>query len=215
MKAGGAIAVSLAMHGLALVAAVQWKAAHPSPDAAGPGTETACSVLLLDVAGDEPPPAPLWSAPDFEPPAPVPPMIVSTQDAAPAAFTVPAPVLKRPPANESARAKGARQSARVGGGGGSAGEAGVFSPPQYRRCPAPPYPMAARAKKLAGVVLLRVAVSESGVVESVVLRHSSGHATLDEAALRAVRGWLFQPAHLGDRAVPAAVEVPVRFALTS
>ena len=212
MKAG-AIAVSLALHGLALAAAVRWKTAPSTLPAAGLEEGPEISALVFDAPPAEPPPAPQLSAPDATLAAP--PLIVSVQDFTPPALTAPEPVPARMPAMATARAKGARQTARTGSAGGSAGQAGAFSPPQYRRCPAPPYPAEARARRLSGEVLLRVAVSENGAVESVALRRSSGHATLDEAAVRAVRGWVFQPARLGDRAVSAAVEVPVRFALTS
>ena len=212
MKAG-AIAVSLALHGLALAAAVRWKTAHSAWPAAGSGEGPELAALVLDAPDDEPPPAPQLNAPDAA--LAVPPLIVSTGDFTPPALIVPEPSHPRPLTKESARANGSRPAARGGAAGGSAGLSGVFSPPQYRHCPAPPYPAAARAQRLSGEVLLRVAVLENGAVESVALRRSSGHALLDEAALRAVRGWRFAPAHRGERAVPATVEVPVRFALTS
>ena len=212
MKAG-AIAVSLALHGLALAAVVRWKTAHSAAPAAGSGERPEFAAFVFAAPADEPPPAPQLNAPDAV--LAVPPLIVSMGDFTPPALVIPEPAHPRPLAKESARAKGSRPAARGAGAGGSAGLAGAFSPPQYRHCPAPPYPAAARAQRLSGEVLLRVAVLENGAVESVVLRRSSGHALLDEAALRTVRGWRFAPAQRGGRAVPAAVEVPVRFALSS
>lgn len=212
MKAG-AIAVSLALHGLVLAATVWWKTAHSAGPAAGSGERPELAAFVRDTPADEPPLAPQLNAPDAA--LAVPPLIVSMGDFASPALTVPEPSHPRPLAKEPAPPKGSRLAARGVGAGGNAGLPGAFFPPQYRDCPAPPYPAAARAQRLSGEVLLRVAVLENGAVESVALRRSSGHALLDETALRTVRGWRFAPAHRGGRAVPAAVEVPVRFALSS
>ncbi|MCE9610191.1 MAG: energy transducer TonB [Chthoniobacter sp.] len=219
MKTSGAIPVSLVLHGLALAAAIQWQSTRPPPPAAGAGEPVAAfSFVPRNRTPDAAPPTPTLDVPEFVPPAPDPPVIATTQITAPPTPSAPAPVAPRLVAKETARASGARQTTRGAGGGGSGrliGKSEAFRPPLYHRCPAPAYPAAARAKKIAGVVLLRVAVSESGAVENVSLRRSSGSAALDEAALQVVRGWSFQPAQLGGRAVAASVEVPVRFALTS
>ena len=56
-------------------------------------------------------------------------------------------------------------------------------------------------------------MSAGGHAEAVSVKHSSGHALLDDAAVRAVRAWEFEPARAGGQAVAAVVEVPVRFVL--
>lgn len=61
--------------------------------------------------------------------------------------------------------------------------------------------------------MLRVMVKASGAPETVALRQSSGTAILDEAALAAVKGWRFVPAHQGDQAIDHWVDVPIRFRL--
>jgi protein TonB len=43
---------------------------------------------------------------------------------------------------------------------------------------------------------------------------TSGHASLDAAAMTAVQQWRFVPATRGGTPVPAVAEVPVRFRLT-
>jgi protein TonB len=48
----------------------------------------------------------------------------------------------------------------------------------------------------------------------VLVKQSSGHAVLDEAALAAVRAWRFEPATLNGAPVEAEAEVPIRFKLT-
>ena len=88
-------------------------------------------------------------------------------------------------------------------------------PPAYRYTPAPRYPMLARERGLEGVVVLTVLVRPDGRVEDARVASSSGAAVLDEAALAAVRTWLFAPATRGGRPVESIVEVPVKFALRS
>ena len=85
----------------------------------------------------------------------------------------------------------------------------------YRRNPPPDYPGEALARGWEGIVLLSVVVGPDGRANSLVVAGSSGHASLDEAAVAAVRRWEFQPARLDDRPIPTKVEVPVRFYLTA
>ena len=87
-------------------------------------------------------------------------------------------------------------------------------PPTYRKTPLPPYPAAARAQRLEGLVVLSVLVGANGRVVDVSVASSSGHTLLDQAAAGAVKTWTFAPAHRGTRAVESVVEVPVKFALS-
>jgi protein TonB len=90
----------------------------------------------------------------------------------------------------------------------------LITNPGFRSPPRPPaYPQAAVARGLEGTVLVRVLIAPDGTTREVVLHRSSGAALLDRAALEAVRHWAFMPAAVGGRAVPAWVEVPVRFRL--
>ncbi len=85
----------------------------------------------------------------------------------------------------------------------------------YRLNPAPRYPAAARREKLEGLVLLRVEVSEDGAALKVEVEQSSGHKSLDTAALDAVQRWHFEPARAAGRAIKARAQVPIRFKLES
>jgi protein TonB len=78
---------------------------------------------------------------------------------------------------------------------------------------APAYPESALRRREQGRVVLRVSVSVDGTPIEVGLAETSGHASLDAAALVAVRQWRFSPATQAGRAVPAIAEVPVRFRL--
>jgi protein TonB len=79
----------------------------------------------------------------------------------------------------------------------------------------PPYPAPARRLRLEGTATIRVLVGTDGRPRSVRLEKSSGVAILDEAALKAVRGWTFVAARQGSDPVAAEVNVPVRFRLAS
>ena len=83
----------------------------------------------------------------------------------------------------------------------------------YLRNPAPVYPPMSRRRGEQGKVLVLVEVTPGGIAGEVSLRQSSGYPRLDEAALKAVRGWLFAPARLGADAVAATVVVPITFRL--
>ena len=83
----------------------------------------------------------------------------------------------------------------------------------YLHNPAPAYPAMARRNGEEGRVQLSVRVSAQGRAEQVEVRHSSGYARLDEAALATVRQWRFVPARRGEEAVAASVLVPIVFRL--
>jgi periplasmic protein TonB len=83
----------------------------------------------------------------------------------------------------------------------------------YLHNPKPPYPLIARRMKLEGTVMVRVLVSLTGKAEIVRMGTSSGSNVLDQAALTAVREWLFVPAQQGGQPVSAWVDVPIRFRL--
>lgn len=109
-------------------------------------------------------------------------------------------------ASMSAGGGGGTAGAGRGGGGGPG-----YTPPQFLMRYKPPYPEEARAQRMEGVVMLLVSVDAAGRVLSAQLSQSSGHDVLDRAALAAIRTWRFVPAHQADQAVPATVEVPIRF----
>jgi len=73
------------------------------------------------------------------------------------------------------------------------------------------YPEAARAQGLQGTTYLRVAVTVEGRAENVELLLTSGSDLLDEAAMKAVRGWSFEPARNDAGPFRSVISVPVRF----
>ena len=85
--------------------------------------------------------------------------------------------------------------------------------PRYDINPQPAYPIQARRRGLQGTVMLKVLVDAGGSVADVRLAESSGHSILDQAAINAVRGWIFTPGTTGGRPKQMWVMVPVRFVL--
>lgn len=77
--------------------------------------------------------------------------------------------------------------------------------------PLPEYPIEALRRALHGRVTLRVTVSPAGNVADLAVARSSGHLSFDEAALKAVRDWQFEPARRSGRPVAATVLLPIRF----
>jgi len=87
--------------------------------------------------------------------------------------------------------------------------------PKDDGCRPPRYPAVAQRLGHEGRVLLLVRVGLDGVPITVEVEESSGHESLDEAALSAVRAWVFEPAREDDRVVESLVHVPIRFQLKS
>lgn len=83
-------------------------------------------------------------------------------------------------------------------------------PEAIRRVP-PDYPEAARTARIEGTVLVDALVGRDGTVRDArVLKSVPG---LDEAAVAAVKQWVFKPALRDEAPVSVWVAVPVRFSL--
>jgi len=79
--------------------------------------------------------------------------------------------------------------------------------------PSPLYPVEAVRLGIEGVVILRVTIGVEGFVSAVEISASSGHRSLDTAALDAVRQWQFRPAHRDGQPVVWTARLPIRFRL--
>lgn len=89
----------------------------------------------------------------------------------------------------------------------------IEAEPLYRENPEPRYPRMARKRGHEGTVILSVLVSKDGKVTNLWVFESCGYKILDNAALKAVADWTFEPGRQGDDAVEMWVQVPVRFEL--
>jgi protein TonB len=75
----------------------------------------------------------------------------------------------------------------------------------------PVYPPLARQARISGIVRLEAVISRSGVIES--LQVMSGHPLLTQAALDAVRQWVYQPTLLNNMPVEVLTQIDVNFKL--
>lgn len=136
-------------------------------------------------------------------PAPV------TPPAPPVAASIEQPVIPSPPIMASAAPA-------------PASAAPVVAPPveetftRARQAPGnakPMYPLAARRMSWEGTVLLEVQVLPSGRCGTVKVLKSSGHESLDKAAIKAVEAWEFVPAHRGATTVASSLTLSIVFRL--
>lgn len=79
--------------------------------------------------------------------------------------------------------------------------------------PKPAYPPLARQRGQEGEAIIRVRVDASGQVVAIFVEKSSGYPLLDDAALKGVTHWRFEPATRNGMAVADEVLVPVLFRL--
>jgi protein TonB len=81
----------------------------------------------------------------------------------------------------------------------------------YLNNPPPTYPKAAQRQGLQGRVLLRVQVLANGHVGAIEVKQSSGKSILDDAALTAVKAWVFTPSKRGSTPIDGWTNVPIEF----
>lgn len=93
------------------------------------------------------------------------------------------------------------------------GASTVATSPEGAENPPPQYPVLARRLGCEGLVVVTVRVSRRGEPLTVVVKKSSGHEILDEAAADAVRRWTFKPATVNGMAIEAELHIPIRFKL--
>jgi len=96
---------------------------------------------------------------------------------------------------------------------GNSDKASLFVGVRYARIAKPKYPRHARKMGWEGTTLLRVLVNQKGKTQLIEISHSSGFATLDKAAIKAVKRWRFHPARSGTEAVESWVKIPIVFDL--
>jgi protein TonB len=208
----------------AVIAAPPPAPPQPPPDSADsaglPATPAPLAVAAaapagqpVDIAGLPSPQAP--PAPPRLPPrsptmrtAPTPPTgVLPAGSAAAIAPQMPTPAAGPTPPQPG----GSAAAIPASGGGGGAGSDSIAQP--LAGNPSPAYPFAARRAQREGRTVLRVRVSPEGETREVQLAESSGTASLDEAALHAVRGWRFAPARRAGMPVADEILVPVQFRL--
>ncbi|HEU4365214.1 MAG TPA: energy transducer TonB [Candidatus Krumholzibacteria bacterium] len=107
-------------------------------------------------------------------------------------------------------------------GGATAGGAGgsfVFEsyeldqPPRPVVKTPPAYPFRAREQGVEGVVQVKILVNADGSVGQVLIMESRPQDTFDDAVLKAVPNWRFEPGVIGGKRVTAWVVTALRFQL--
>lgn len=73
------------------------------------------------------------------------------------------------------------------------------------------YPPALRAARIGGTAQVWLFIDETGQIQTVLLRESSGHPLLDEAALNVARLVRFTPPYNKDKPVPVWISIPISF----
>ena len=86
-----------------------------------------------------------------------------------------------------------------------------IKPPKLIKEVFPVYPEVARVAVIEGVVILGVKTDEEGQVKDVIVLRSI--PLLDQAAIDAVRQWVYEPMIIDGKAVPVVFTVTVRFQL--
>jgi protein TonB len=73
------------------------------------------------------------------------------------------------------------------------------------------YPPLLRDAGIGGTVVVYLFIDEEGTVQNTRVNQSSGHTSLDEAALRVGSVMRFSPAMNRDKKVPVWVSLPITF----
>lgn len=89
---------------------------------------------------------------------------------------------------------------------------GVMNAPRVMRRVYPRLPGEARSARVQGLVQMEVLIDTSGKVKKVNVTKGLSHG-LSEAAVEAVKQWVFEPVVVGDAAMPALIDVVVSFKL--
>lgn len=120
-----------------------------------------------------------------------------------------------PAKDEMQRARGGAEAQIASAPDIGAGEEPVLvDRPAFAVPPGPPrYPHLARQRRQQGTVVIEVQLGRSGEQVRRQIMQTSGVASLDEAALAAVKSWQFLPYRENGRPRPSRVRLPIRFTL--
>ena len=77
--------------------------------------------------------------------------------------------------------------------------------------PPPQYPSLAERNGWEGTVMLKALVEKEGLASQVLIESSSGFKVLDNAALKTVKKWKFEPGRAGSVVIASWIKIPVRF----
>jgi periplasmic protein TonB len=109
----------------------------------------------------------------------------------------------------------------VGGGGGFGSDASslvrdgasVNRPPRLLMKGSLEYPSEARQRSISGYVSLKILVSTNGMVDNVEVEESEPRGFFEQAAMKSVRTWKFEPAMIKGQIVAAWTSQKIKFEL--
>lgn len=194
------------------------------------------ALVLVNVLTGEPEETPVVVVPYREMQAPPPidqpvaPAVSIAQPSAPPSVGAPLPVPDAEAEPEQTIATQEELSEFIGEGEGEGSDSLIIAPevesmpafgefvyveelPEAITKVAPEYPDIARQSGIEGTVMIQALVGKDGKVRDTKVVKSI--PVLDDAAVRAVKEWVFKPALTNNKPVAVWVAVPVRFALTS
>lgn len=214
------VAASIALHGICLMALMNWDHAGDT------ALRAADTALVVEVVQPPPPEAAVMPQPQPPSPPQVPHHMVVKRPSLSRPASPPAPVAVShahsvPAVPEGAGATDAPAGSGAGGGGeNTAGRNEGAAPISSDSAaipaegnPLPIYPVAARRAGREGRVVVLVRIMANGECAEAEIAESSGTPSLDEAAKATVRHWRFIPAtHAGQR-METTLRVPVSFRL--
>lgn len=73
------------------------------------------------------------------------------------------------------------------------------------------YPSDAWRDRIGGETVLRLRISSDGIVDSITVERSSGHRSLDSAAVAGATKLRYKPARQGERPVPVWATLPIQY----
>ena len=113
------------------------------------------------------------------------------------------PVLQPPPPKASQSLQALPPTATGGG----------ITKPILLASSKPLYPRVAREAGWEGTVVVRTLIDMEGNPRETKISKSSGHPSLDQSAIEAIKMWKFQPAKDGNIPISKWVDIPVKFNL--
>lgn len=91
-------------------------------------------------------------------------------------------------------------------------ETADFELPFLKHSPQPiRYPRWALKQGWQGELLVAVEILKNGTVGRWQVMRTTGHRSLDEAAVKAVKTWRFEPGKLRGKAIVSCIQIPIRF----
>lgn len=208
------LALTAAVHGLALMLAMQGTGLYPKAKAAVLTTR-----LIPAAVAAAPAPRPQAQVPTL--PSPAMPALLSAPEfqviaAAETGAAPPSAAVQTAPQVIAAAAAPAPAAIRAEQPPQASYQPAAL-PPEHGTCSARGverrYPAMLRERGVQGKVLLRVQVNEQGRAAEVLVQGGSGWRLLDEAARQIAMACPYLPARRGEQRLAAWVEYPIRFAL--